>query len=115
VTQLDISQVNGVPVAGHQQDGGIVDLTIRRLLGLQGSLRPSRIASLRSYASQPEAVTLPDHSGQIEVDFSPSAASAPFGGQLDTGQWDRLIGRLGQLTGEPGQATAPPAGSPQQP
>lgn len=115
-TQLEISRLNGIPVAGHQQDGGIVDLAIRRLLGLQGALSPSQIVSLRSYPSEPPAVALPNHSARIEVDFSPStsAAMSAFGGELDTGQWQRLIGRLAQLSGQPGATTAPTS-LPQQP
>ena len=99
--QFSISQLDGVPVAGHQQDGGIVDVTIRRMLGLQGVLRPTRIISLRSYPMESVATALPDHGARIEVDFSPSASTVPGGAPattLDTAQWTRLISRLTELS-----------------
>ena len=110
--KLDISRLNGIPVAGHQADGAIVDLAIRRILALQGALRPSQIVSLRTYQGEPTTVALPDHAAQIEVDFSPtSSANGSGAGWLDSGQWDRLIGRLTQLSGEPGAAGTAPIGS----
>ena len=116
-TQLEISRLDGIPVAGHQQPGGIVDLAIRRLLGLQGGLRPSRIISLRSYAWESAALALPDHSAQIEVDFSPGgpAAMRAVGGDLNTRQWDRLIGRLAELRGQPATSTTAQTSLPKQP
>jgi hypothetical protein len=73
-----------------------VDLAIRRLLGLQGQLRPSQIISLRSYPWQSTTLALPDHAAQIEIDFSQRGAAAG-GTALDSAQWKKLIGRLTQL------------------
>ena len=39
---VDISAVNGVPIAGHQGSGSITDTTIRTLLTLQGEFVPAR-------------------------------------------------------------------------
>jgi hypothetical protein len=96
ITQVEITRLDGIAVAGHQRDGGIVDLAIRRLLGLQGQLRPSQIISLRSYPWQSTTLALPDHAAQIEIDFSQRGAAAGGTG-LDSAQWKKLIGRLTQL------------------
>ena len=44
--RVRITAVNGVPIAGHQGSGSIADITVRKLLMLQGSARPLRIVSL---------------------------------------------------------------------
>ena len=36
-TAVDIAAVNGVPIFGHQGSGSITDITIQRLLTLQGT------------------------------------------------------------------------------
>jgi hypothetical protein len=104
-TDLQISKLDGVPVAGHQGDGGVVDLAIRALLQLQGSLRPIEIVSLRSYPWQATTIAVPDHADRLEIQFaSPSAAgSGPTTGPLSAMEWKRLIGRLAQLAGRPGE------------
>jgi hypothetical protein len=109
-TQLEISALGGVPVAGHQTDGGVVDLAIRALLGLQGALRPSRVISLHTYPWEPATIALPDHAARLDVVFPAprTAAASRRTGELDTAEWQRLIARLTQLgaqPGEPGAAT----------
>ena len=47
--EADITAVNGIPIAGHQGPGSIADITVRKLLTLQGAFRPWRIISLMSY------------------------------------------------------------------
>src|SRR5262249_35766049 len=42
-TSVDISKVNDIPILGHQGPGSITDITIRRLLTLQGSMAPDQI------------------------------------------------------------------------
>jgi hypothetical protein len=110
--QFYLTAVAGVPVAGHQQAGGVVDLAIRHLLGLQGVLRPSLIVNARSYSSEAATVSRPDGTAHIEVDFEPtaSAASSSVPAALDTAQWKRLIRRLVTMGGQAG-APAPPIGT----
>jgi Transglycosylase SLT domain len=108
--QLNITSLGGVPVAGHQQDGGVVDLATRRLLGLQGALRPARVVSLRSYPLQSTATALPDHGARLEVDFGPAPAVSQAPGGLGTAGWQRLIARLSNLWGQ-GAAATPGSGS----
>jgi hypothetical protein len=95
-TSFEITEIGGVPVLGHQQAGGPVDLAIRQLLALQGTLSPSQIASLRRYPWQPTAVVRRADTAQVEVQFDPIASSAlgPMSDALNTGQWKRLIRRL---------------------
>ena len=39
-SSIDILKINGIPVLGHQGDGSISDIAIRRLLTLQSSMAP---------------------------------------------------------------------------
>ena len=93
---FEIAEIGGVPVAGHQHAGGPVDLAIRQLLALQGTLSPSQIASLRRYPWEPTAVVRRADAARIEVQFDPldSNALGPMSDALNTGQWKRLIRRL---------------------
>jgi hypothetical protein len=98
-TRLEITALAGVPVAGAQRPGGFVDMTIRSLLALRGTLHPARIVSLLSYPWQPTALSLPDHASDLEVDLG---RAAPTGARAaptspTTSQWGRLIGRIDQL------------------
>lgn len=107
ITQLQITRLGGLPVVGHQRIGGVVDKAIRALLQLQGALRPAQIISLRSYPWQSATVALADHTDRLEVDFSSTSpgGTGAAGGPLDPTQWRRLIRRLDQLAGQPGEPT----------
>src|SRR5213076_1970293 len=41
-----IAKINGIPIAGHQGPGSITDITVRRLLTLQGTMQPNQIITL---------------------------------------------------------------------
>src|ERR687890_2419249 len=43
---VDIATVNGIPILGHQEPGGITEQTVRRLMQLQGTTAPHQIISL---------------------------------------------------------------------
>ena len=43
---VDIAKINGVPILGHQEAGGITEQTVRRLMRLQGTMQPHQIISL---------------------------------------------------------------------
>ncbi|MHB8492799.1 MAG: M23 family metallopeptidase, partial [Solirubrobacteraceae bacterium] len=72
---VDISKVNGLPIAEHQGAGTITDLTIRTLLTLQGRFAPHRIVSLMRYPGAPTTQASVDHASFIEVDYLPAAGS----------------------------------------
>jgi Transglycosylase SLT domain len=99
---MDISAVNHIPVAGHQQPGSITDITIRRLLTLQGIYKPDQIISTISYKGQPTTLALPDHKNRIQVTYTPNYGpnnklSTQIKSILQPGQWIQLINRISQI------------------
>jgi hypothetical protein len=99
---VDIAAINGIPILGHQGPGSITDITIRRLLTLQGAMKPHQIISLMTYPAADNTLALPDHADHIHVGFRPSAdgsdaASGVLGAVLRRGQWPRLVARLGEI------------------
>jgi hypothetical protein len=101
-SSVDISAINNVPVLGHQGSGSIVDLTIRRLLTLQGAMKPNEIVSLMSYKGQNNTLALPDHADRLQISFTPlfgenKKLSAEIKSILQPNQWIDLINRIGQI------------------
>ncbi len=104
---IDIAAVNGIPIAGHQGPGSIADIAIRKLLTLQGTMRPSRILSLMSYPGAPIALAAPGYGGRVHVEFTPLQSGARRAGRarsagafstpITPGQWIQLIARLGEI------------------
>jgi hypothetical protein len=99
---VDITKINGIPILGHQQPGSITDITIRRLLTLQGSLQPNQIISDISYKAQPNTVALPDHKNRLQITFTPDYGTNPklakqIKSILQPGQWIQLINRISQI------------------
>jgi hypothetical protein len=98
---VDISAINGTPIKGHQQAGGVADQAVRRLMLLQGDMRPHQIVSLLSLGGN--TVDMPDHADHIEIDFTPLFGNnAKLGQQtasiLKPGQWQALASRLSSLS-----------------
>jgi hypothetical protein len=101
-SSVDIAKINNIPIKGHQGSGSITDITIRRLLTLQGAMKPDQIVSTISYKGQPNTLALPDHSDRISVSFTPlfganSKLSNQIKSVLQPGQWDKLINRISQI------------------
>ena len=101
-TAVDIAKINGIPILGHQGPGSITDIAIRRLLTLQGAVKPHQIISLMAFPAADNTLALPDHADHIHVGFRPLyGANARLGRELDAalrpGQWTRLIKRLGTI------------------
>jgi murein DD-endopeptidase MepM/ murein hydrolase activator NlpD len=99
---VDIAAINGIPILGHQGDGSITDMTIRRLLTLQGTMKPHQIISLMTFDGTDNTLSLPDHADHIHVGFRPLYGSdSKLGRQLNSAlkpkQWIKLIDRLGQI------------------
>ncbi len=46
---VDISAIDGTPIAGHEGPGSVADIAVRRLLRLQGTMKPAQIISANSY------------------------------------------------------------------
>jgi Transglycosylase SLT domain len=118
---VDISRVNGIPIAGHEGSGSITDTTIRTLLTLQGEFAPRQIVSLMKYPDATTTFATRSHANAIQIDFQPSAAAlglssavaakaahsatsrrtapSPFvvSADLSLTQWNGLLTRIGAL------------------
>jgi len=99
---VDISEINGIAIVGHQGPGSIADTTIRKLLTLQGSMKPHQIISLMTYPGTDNTLAMADHYNHIHVGFRPLfAQSASLAGSLSSSitpsQWIKLIARLGEI------------------
>jgi hypothetical protein len=97
---VDISEINGVPITGHQGKGSITETTVRRLMTLQGTMQPHQIISLMDLGQN--TLALPDHYNHIHVGFHPLFGDNKKLGQqaravLKPGQWTDLISRLRQI------------------
>ena len=97
---VDIASINGTAILGHQGKGSITDVTIRRLLTLQGTMKPHQIISLMKYADADNTLSLSDHDDHIHVGFYPQGsdpAAGPGNQVLKPKQWTRLVKRLDQI------------------
>jgi hypothetical protein len=99
---VDITKINGIPILGHEQPGSVTDITIRRLLTLQGAMRPNQIISDISYKDQPTTLALPDHKNRIQITFTPDFGTnkkltKQIKSILQPGQWIQLINRISQI------------------
>ena len=94
---VDISRINGIPVLGHQEQGGIVDQTVRRITQLQGAFAPHQVISLFSIGGP--TIAMADHADHVHVGFRPVAAGASGRSEsvLKPDQWPQLIDRLREL------------------
>jgi murein DD-endopeptidase MepM/ murein hydrolase activator NlpD len=128
---VEITAVNGIPIAGHQGAGSIADETVRKLLMLQGLSRPQRILSLMSYPGAAAALASPSAADAIHVAFAalPLAGAGGTGGgesahaaalsasALTPSEWIELIDRLGEIpdptvgSGHSSAAVPDPAGA----
>jgi soluble lytic murein transglycosylase-like protein len=96
---VDIAKINGIPILGHQGEGSIADITIRRLLALQGTMKPHQIISLMTYPGNDNTLALADHADHIHIGFQPldGKDAVKFASILKPGQWTRLMSRLEKL------------------
>jgi hypothetical protein len=97
---VDISKINGIPILGHQEAGGITDQAVRRLMQLQGTMAPHQIISLLEIGGA--TLAMGDHADHIHVGFRPLfGANRRLGKQalavLKPGQWSDLVARLREL------------------
>ena len=97
---VDIAKVNGIPILGHQEPGGITEQTVRRLMHLQGTMEPHQIISLLELGGATFAMA--DHADHIHVGFQPLfGANGKLGKQalavLKPGQWSDLLKQLRKI------------------
>jgi hypothetical protein len=99
---MTIVKINDIPISGHQTQGSIADVAIRRMLTLQGFYKPYEIISKQSYPGTDNTLSLPDHADRIEVAFQPLFSTDPqlakqVNSTLKPEQWIKLIDRLRQI------------------
>jgi membrane-bound lytic murein transglycosylase B len=119
--EVNISAIDGIPIAGNQGPGTIADVAIRTLLTLHGEFRPRQIVSLMRYPGSPGTVASPNEWDHLRLAFhpipraaqaSPAAAAAiahaarhgatktaPLlvGEDLSFTQWSRLFTQISGL------------------
>jgi hypothetical protein len=99
---VDIAKINGIPILGNQGAGSITDITVRRLLTLQGTMKPAQIITLMKYDGTDNTLAMADHADHIHVGFRPEFDPTTKAGKiaesvLKPSQWIKLIDRLGQI------------------
>ena len=97
---VDIAKINGIPILGHQEPGGITEQAVRRLMRLQGTMAPDQIISLLELGGA--TLAMGDHADHIHVGFRPLfGANKKLGKQalavLKPGQWSDLLERLRKI------------------
>ena len=75
---VDISAINGVPIAGHQGPESITASALDRLVQLQGYLQPNQIISLMTVDGHDNTMSMGDHDDHIHIGFA-QVAQAPAG------------------------------------
>ena len=96
-TAVDIAAVNGVPIVGHQGAGSITDITIQRLLTLQGAMKPHQIISAMRFEGADNTFAMGDHADHIHIGWRPAYGAISVDAMLAPKQWVRLIDRLGEI------------------
>jgi hypothetical protein len=111
-TAVDIAAVNGITITPETQGpGSITEVTIQRLLTLQGTMKPHQIISLMKFEGTDNTFAMGDHGDHIHVGFRPLYGSSDKrSGQVDAvlkpSQWIKLIDRLDEIE-NPEVAEAP--------
>jgi hypothetical protein len=96
---VDIAKINGIPIVGHQGKGSITELTVQRLLTLQGTMKPDQIITLMTFAGADNTLAMADHYDHIHIGWKPlygtnSKAAKQVNAVLKPKQWIKLIDRL---------------------
>jgi hypothetical protein len=96
---VDIAEINGIPVTGHQGPGTMTDELIRDVLQLQGTMHPHQVISLEDLPGE-TSFAMADHYDHVHIGYHPDAGNpleVGFSTLLKPDQWQRLIGRLGEI------------------
>ena len=64
---VDIATINGIPILGNQGKGSITELAVRRLLTLQGTMKPDQIITLMTFEGADNTLAMGDHADHIHV------------------------------------------------
>ncbi|HXB63675.1 MAG TPA: lytic murein transglycosylase [Solirubrobacteraceae bacterium] len=118
---VDIAAIDGTPIAGNEGAGSVTDVAVRKLLRLQGTMKPAQIVSAISLPGSDNTLTLPGYKGVIHVAFASAArhgavAARVSGSPLSPTQWLRLISQIGEIpepevSSQPSAAAVPDPGT----
>ncbi|HSR93501.1 MAG TPA: lytic murein transglycosylase [Solirubrobacterales bacterium] len=88
---VDIAEIDGVPVTGHQGPGTLTDELIKTVLQLQGTMHPHQVISLEDLPGE-TSFALPDHYDHVHIGYAPGLEAeyvSPFvsatQGRIDQG------------------------------
>ncbi len=112
---VDISEIDGVPVAGHQGSGTLTDQLIKDVLALQGVMHPHQVISRENLPGETSFAS-PDHYDHVDIGYAPGYEGSyvnPFPGatmgRIDMGVDFTGVGPIGAMgdarilrTGAPG-------------
>jgi len=96
---VDIAVINGTAVTGNQGPGTMTDELIHSVLQLQGTMHPHQVISLEDLPGE-TSFAMADHYDHVHVGYHAlegGTLEAQFSALLKPDQWQRLIGRLGQI------------------
>jgi hypothetical protein len=97
---VDIADIDGVPVTGHQGPGTLSDELIKDVLQLQGTMHPHQVISLENLPGE-TSFAMADHYDHVHIGYHPIGAGNPLEEQvsalLKPEQWQRLVQRLGEI------------------
>jgi len=95
---IDISRFNGQPVLGNQQRGGLTYQAIKRLLMLQGTMKPHQLISLFDLGGP--TLRMADHADHLHIGYRPAGGDGRGGIRspvLKRRDWFKLIDQLGKI------------------
>jgi murein DD-endopeptidase MepM/ murein hydrolase activator NlpD len=97
---VDIAEIDGVNVTGHQGPGTLVHKLIEDVLELQGPMQPHQVISLENFPGE-VSFAEPSHYDHVHIGYRPIEAGNPleagYQALLKPNQWNRLISRLGKI------------------
>jgi hypothetical protein len=95
---VDIAEIDGVNVTGHQGPGTLVHELIEDVLQLQGSMQPHQVISLEDFPG-PVSFAEASHYDHVHIGYQPVETDNPLEAQalLKPEQWEHLIDRLGKI------------------
>ncbi len=96
---LDIARWNGQPVLGNQQKGGLTYQAIKRMMLLQGTMKPAQLISLFDIGGP--TIKMGDHADHLHIGFPRAGGKRGKPGVgspvLKRSDWFKLVKRLGSI------------------
>jgi hypothetical protein len=95
---VDIAEIDGVNVTGHQGPGTLVHELIEDVLQLQGSMQPHQVISLEDFPGEISFAEA-SHFDHVHIGYRPVVGDNPLEATalLKPAQWEHLINRLGKI------------------